>query len=138
MVACYINGNAFISTGKRPVPNIFGEDGIIGIISGDSSVYISANSKSDRSILLQSRLDSIGICKFGSDYYQNGALCYLFTNGTMPTGDVTYTTDSLHGGSITYTYYDRKILAGTFQFDAVNGNGVVIHVTDGRFDFSNF
>jgi hypothetical protein len=48
-----------------------------------------------------------------------------------------YMTDSTHQGSITITYYNesRCIVAGTFQFDAVNKNtGEVIHVTEGRFD----
>ena len=48
-----------------------------------------------------------------------------------------FMTDSTNQGSITITYYNesRCIVAGTFQFDAVNKNtGEVIHVTEGRFD----
>ncbi|MBC7553599.1 MAG: hypothetical protein H7257_06430 [Taibaiella sp.] len=49
----------------------------------------------------------------------------------------TFTTNSIYGGSITYTYYDGNILAGTFAFDAVSANGSVVHITEGRFDIQN-
>jgi len=63
--------------------------------------------------------------------------------GAVSTGSDTrtyYLTDSLHQGNITVTYYDtvKKIISGTFQFDAVNRNNSldVVHVTSGRFDFT--
>ena len=49
----------------------------------------------------------------------------------------TFTTNSIYGGSITYTYYDGNILAGTFAFDAVSTNDSVVHITEGRFDIQN-
>jgi hypothetical protein len=51
-----------------------------------------------------------------------------------------YATDSLKAGIVTVTYYDpvKKIVSGTFSFDAVNSENPadVIHITGGRFDFT--
>ena len=45
-----------------------------------------------------------------------------------------YSTDSIHTGTVTIIYYDGKEVAGYFHFDAISDSGVVVHITDGRFD----
>jgi len=53
---------------------------------------------------------------------------------------VIYATDSLRKGTVTVTYFDpvKKIISGTFSFDAANLNNPsdIIHITGGRFDFA--
>ena len=66
-----------------------------------------------------------------------GAQFSFFPGTTMTNNSNTFFTDSLHNGTITFTYYDGIIIAGTFEFDAINGNDSVIHVTEGRFDLEN-
>jgi len=80
-------------------------------------------------------LGSLGIYEMAGEYPYRA---YYFNkdNGTAVTGASEFKTDSLHKGAVAVTFYDTNILAGTFWFDAVNENGQVIHVTDGRFDIS--
>ena len=50
-----------------------------------------------------------------------------------------YHTDESHCGYITISYigYDKKIVAGEFEFDAVHAaTGEVIHVSSGEFDYT--
>ncbi|MEX0966905.1 MAG: hypothetical protein WD077_06680 [Bacteroidia bacterium] len=44
------------------------------------------------------------------------------------------TTDE-HKGWVQVKYFQNNILAGTFEFTAIDDRGEIIHVTDGRFDF---
>ena len=66
-----------------------------------------------------------------------GASFSFFNGTTLVDNSNTFYTDSLHNGTITFTYYNGTIIAGTFEFDAINGNDSVIHVTEGRFDIEN-
>jgi len=53
-------------------------------------------------------------------------------------GGNTYKTDSIYCGFLKLLKLDSKIISGTFFFDAIDSEtGKVIHITDGRFDFSN-
>jgi hypothetical protein len=54
---------------------------------------------------------------------------------TAGSADYLRTPDS-NSGSVIITKYDGNIIAGTFSFKATNANGVVKHITDGRFDIS--
>jgi hypothetical protein len=47
-----------------------------------------------------------------------------------------YGTNDTNYGELTITHhdYDHATISGTFWFDAVNSEGEVVHVTDGRFD----
>ena len=54
----------------------------------------------------------------------------------------TFTTSNTYVGKINIKYFNGQfnppmfatVLAGTFEMDAVNGEGKVIHITEGRFD----
>ena len=55
-----------------------------------------------------------------------------------PEWDGEFRTDSTHTGTLTLIRADDEypyVLSGTFEFDAVNEAGEVVHITDGRFDF---
>jgi hypothetical protein len=47
-----------------------------------------------------------------------------------------YITNSIVKGEITFTRFDlvNQIVSGTFWFDAVNKDGVMVEVREGRFD----
>ncbi len=53
--------------------------------------------------------------------------CSLFIN---------YTTDSLNTGKLLIKKFDsvNQIVSGTFWFNAINENGDILKITDGRFD----
>ena len=48
-----------------------------------------------------------------------------------------YTTDSSHGGTINIIACSFKHISGTFAFDAINDEGKIHHITEGRFDITN-
>jgi len=50
--------------------------------------------------------------------------------------DNSYHTNSNYTGEITFTYFDDEkfIFSGTFWFDAINQDGEIVKVRDGRFD----
>ena len=77
-------------------------------------------------------------------YNLNNAQSASGNSGSVTIGVVgvftEYNTDNSHNGNLIITNWDaaKRIISGTFQFDAVNQNNSadVIHVTSGRFDFS--
>ena len=61
---------------------------------------------------------------------------FYYPDGTVPTGSTEWITDELHDGTVTLTDYTSTYASGTFAFDAMNGDGDIVHVTEGRFDIS--
>jgi hypothetical protein len=56
------------------------------------------------------------------------------TNGTVPSNSNSFDTDSFNIGKVNLKYLSTTIASGTFEMDAKNANGKVIHITEGRFD----
>ena len=64
------------------------------------------------------------------------------TNGTLLGVSNSYNTDTNNIGYVTLKFFNGTfnpgnfgtIVSGTFDFYAINGNGKVIHITEGRFD----
>ncbi|XMO86596.1 DUF6252 family protein [Algibacter sp. AS12] len=58
----------------------------------------------------------------------------LYRDGRIDNGF--YTTTDLINGEVKITYHDIEnyIIAGTFWFDAINENGEMVEIRDGRFD----
>jgi len=50
--------------------------------------------------------------------------------------NTTYVTNDVFKGELVLTYFDfeKRIVSGTFWFDAVNDKGEVVEIRDGRFD----
>jgi hypothetical protein len=67
-------------------------------------------------------------------HYPYWGYYFYYPDGTVPTGSTEYHTDSTHTGTVTVTHYTKTFTSGTFAFDAINGDGDVVHITDGRFD----
>ncbi|MEO6832839.1 MAG: DUF6252 family protein [Chitinophagaceae bacterium] len=66
--------------------------------------------------------------------YQSRAEFLNPLDGTAINGNNEFVTNVSNTGEITISYYDGSVIAGTFNFDAANDSGVVVHITDGRFD----
>ena len=47
-----------------------------------------------------------------------------------------YFTNSIQKGELTITYLDKnnQIISGTFWFDAINNDGDIVEIREGRFD----
>ena len=63
------------------------------------------------------------------------------SDGTLTSTSNEFVTDDTHQGKFLLKYYNRQSpppsnLAGTFEFEAVNGQGKIIHITEGRFDIA--
>ena len=61
---------------------------------------------------------------------------YAQYNLNVDFNDNFYNTNSIQNGELKILFHDRQknIIGGTFWFDAINSNGEIIKVTDGRFD----
>ena len=131
VVACKVNGKVFIATGN------FGNTGlgVSYIITYDSIAFIDVlgdslyNTLGGNNFRLHITSKYIGI---GTDSIIN----IPYSPGGGIYDDYYYTTIPPGGGTVTYTYYDGNILAGTFAFDAADAAGTVVHITEGRFDIA--
>lgn len=64
------------------------------------------------------------------------------SDGTIPGGSTNFSTSDVYIGTVTIKYFNGSyipyssgtILSGTFEMDAINNEGKVIHITEGRFD----
>lgn len=130
---CLINGEPFSVIGKsyRGAPS-----GVTAIPYTNTAWYIDGQLE-HRSVTLSFDFNSnptvpgtftmAGHCPYWGFYFN-------YPNGTGPNGSTDYHTDSTHIGTVTITHYTKTFAAGTFQFDAMNGDGDIVHITDGRFD----
>ena len=57
-------------------------------------------------------------------------------NLNIDLNDNFYNTNSIKNGELKILFHDRQknIIGGTFWFDAINNNGEIVKVTEGRFD----
>lgn len=64
-----------------------------------------------------------------------GAGYYYYTTNFFEGGDEYVTNNNITGEfKITKLDEENFIISGTFWFDAINDNGEIIHITEGRFD----
>ncbi|MFA7445427.1 MAG: DUF6252 family protein [Flavobacteriaceae bacterium] len=70
------------------------------------------------------------------DYSQDIAYGVFTINTPPPPNPNFYNTTSIVTGEFTITHhdFDNAILSGTFWFDAVNSEGEIVEVREGRFD----
>ena len=130
---CLINGEAFVTSGKsyRGHPT-----GVTAIPYTNTAWYIDGTlGRKDISLEFDFNSNPTvpGTFSMAGRYPYWGYYTY-YPDGTIPTGSTDYHTDSTHTGTVTITHYTKTFAAGTFQFDAINGDGEVVHITDGRFD----
>ena len=132
---CLVNGVAFLPKGFIPGVNpISYQDGLnFGLYIGErknniiNSLGITSLNKSlEEGIVVPLKID----LKDGSKTYAYGT----YVDFTNETGD--YITTNIIVGELKITHHDfnNAILSGTFWFDAINSNGAIIEVREGRFD----
>ena len=136
IMGCKINGKVWQTSGSSTFNS---PDGVFsGFFAFDSTLNISGNAKEKTgyNIELNPKYNGkIGTYNLRNKYPYKAHLTDYNVQQVVMAG-IEYYTDSLHTGSVKVTYYNGKIVAGTFEFDAVNDAGEVVHVTEGRFDIS--
>ncbi len=138
---CKVDGKIYTASGKDGL--LISEYVDYSFNSIDSIIYISAvNTKNPKFSfdLTIHYLDSIGT--YAMKTYPYEGIFNDNSNGSLPGPSNTFTTSDNHIGYMSIKYFNGvyapynqgTILAGTFEMDALNGEGKVIHITDGRFD----
>jgi hypothetical protein len=137
--ACKINGEVFITEGvmDNNTLNPKGIDNNYMVWGIDTLVYIRAKEsipkEADFSLDFAYTLTHDS---FELNQKQNSvAMVYLPVDNYI-LAKSRFATNDDHNGWVHVKYFQNKILAGTFEFTAIDDRGEVIHVTDGRFDIS--
>ncbi|MEO9211310.1 MAG: hypothetical protein ABI208_09445 [Ginsengibacter sp.] len=140
---CKVDGKIYTAQGKG---GLLGFDHVYYVLgSSDNSISIGAgtsdNSKAKFNVFFKiNYADKIGI--YLMKIYPYEGIFYNDSDGTIPDGSNTFTTSEAHVGTVNIKYFNGSynpynkgtILSGTFEMDAVNAEGKVIHITEGRFD----
>lgn len=140
---CLINGVAFLPKGYLVTGNLVcnyidGKDFILGI----SERIIQGSSDNIRTIFVvsenQNLHDNVGVTfQLGQDNYNGNSKFGTYIINTVAYPDPNYySTTTIVTGELKITHHDfnNAILSGTFWFDAINSNGEIIKVREGRFD----
>jgi hypothetical protein len=138
--ACKINGEVFIAKGVRD-KNTMSPKGTYNnyriTANGDTLVEIRAIEENPIvaniaiNFIYTLSKDNFELSQFMNSF----AIVYLPVDNYI-FAESRFETNANHTGSVHVKYFQNKILAGTFEFTAIDDRGEVIHVTDGRFDFA--
>jgi len=131
ILTCYVNGSPLIISGYQTSPCFLCTGNGVEysyLISNISSFFIYGEQ---------------GNIQIGFDFNYNGTPCeyaiLVDTTVAYPSFMAAYYNDFhsiyTNPGTVDITYFDGKIVAGTFSFDAVD-SGNVVHITDGEFDIN--
>jgi hypothetical protein len=133
ILACKINGEIFIAEGKIDW-NTFTPRGVNYQFTSDSMINISA--KEDEPFEANLSIEFIYQPNINNytlnhqyrytDWINKNVENYIFA-------DSDFYTDSINTGIVNIAYFKNNIIAGTFEFDAIDTRGEVVHVTEGRF-----
>ena len=131
---CLVDGKAFLAKGYIPSGNL-----VCNYINGK-----------DFSLIIAQKNDTQTIVVDVITYNQTlvvGEVCLLKEYGADSkfgeytifddnTGRISYKTNSTIIGELKITYhnFDKAILSGTFWFDAINSDGKIVKIREGRFD----
>ena len=132
MMACKINGKVIIAG-----QNLTNAAGVVNFSSSPDKdlLYISCEITSPHYEIELSidYDDTLGVYPIICSYPYFGYF-WDYTHSISPNDSNQFQPDISHPGSVTVTYNDGNIIAGTFAMEAVNRQGKVVHLTDGRFD----
>jgi hypothetical protein len=141
---CKVDGKIYTASGKGG--GVIGFDHVSYILgSSDSSINIFAGTTSDTKNKFSVDFTvkyNIGIGTYIMKTYPYQGTFIDESNGNLPGLSNTYITTDNYLGKIEIKYFDGAyspynkgtILSGTFEMEGINGNGNVIHITEGRFD----
>ena len=138
---CLLNGIAFLPKGYFPTSNLIcyyndGENFTLGI----GERIMQGSNDNIRSIKVfsynQNLHDNVGVAFPLKEYGSNSKSGHYIINAVAFPDPNYYETTSIVTGELKITYhnYNQAIISGTFWFDAINSNGEIIEVREGRFD----
>ncbi|TRX21639.1 DUF6252 family protein [Flavobacterium franklandianum] len=135
---CLVDGMAFLPKGYFPGGSalfFFYQDGrnlTLGISQRDDNKIRSVNIAS----LNQNLHDNVNVIFPLKSYGSNSKYAEFNINSVArPHPNYYSTTETITGElKITYHNFDKAIMSGTFWFDAVNSEGEIVKVREGRFD----
>ncbi len=137
---CKVDGKIYTASGKEGL--LATQYVYYNIRSSDSSINVGvSNSKTNFNFHFSIKyLGATGI--YLAKTYPYIASFQDNANGSIPGSSNVYETNDNNIGKVNIKFFNGSlspvqpgnILAGTFEMDAVNANGKVIHITEGRFD----
>ncbi|MFA7445426.1 MAG: DUF6252 family protein, partial [Flavobacteriaceae bacterium] len=134
---CLVNGKAFLPKGYVPAGNlrcnyINGLNFTLSIVNNTQNTIKSIN------IFCYNTTIEIGqtYTLLQNNNNSNSKYAEYIINSTPPPSPSYYSTNEIIAGELTITYhnFDNAVLSGTFWFDAVNSEGEIVEVREGRFD----
>ncbi len=141
---CKVDGKIYTASGKGG--GLLSDDHVYySMVATDSSISIGAGSTSNS----KNKFNCFFTIKYIADTgiylmktFPYEGKFYDESNGNLPGTSNTFTTTDSYIGKIHIKYFNGSfnpptfatVIAGTFEMDAVNGEGKVIHITEGRFD----
>jgi len=132
MMACKVNGKVIIAG-----QNITNAAGVVNFSSSPDKdiLYLSCEISSPHYEIELSidYDDTLGVYPIICSYPYFGYF-WDYTHSISPNDSNQFQPDITHPGTVTVTYNDGSIIAGTFAMEGVNRQGKVVHITDGRFD----
>jgi hypothetical protein len=141
---CKVDGEIFTATGRGGL--LADQKVNYSYFSSDSTFDITANGTKAKKFNIHLVFKCFTIntpCLLKSPPFE--ATFYDESNGTIPGNSNSYSTNANNNGSVTIKYFNGTfypgnfgtIVAGIFEFRAINANGKLIHITDGRFDIGS-
>ncbi|MEX0966262.1 MAG: hypothetical protein WD077_03425 [Bacteroidia bacterium] len=134
ILACKINGEIFIAEGEPG--GGWSQDGVIYRFTKDSAIYLSGQEEEKplKAYLSLSFIYSKAANVFKLLQYEKRHGTVILPVDEYVLAESEFNTNEEHTGTVTVTYFQADIIAGTFEFEAVDSRGELVHVTDGRFD----
>ena len=136
-----INGKVYTASGKG---GLLSNESVWGGPNSDTSITIGADNSIQKFALFIKIQYSGNIGTHYTNEYPYTGLIQLDTDtgGTIPTGSNTYNTTHQYKGKVNIKFSNGSInplltgtiVSGTFEMEAINSEGKVIKITDGRFD----
>jgi hypothetical protein len=132
---CLVNGKTFLPNNGSVLPLV------LNYLDGeDFTLKISNETNNDLFTIFVRRFDTP--LEEGETYLLNTEFSQVpsvgeyFINTIPPPSPFYYSTNSMITGELTITNFDfaNAILSGTFWFDAINSEGDIVEVREGRFD----
>ena len=135
---CLVDGVAFLPKGYFAAGGalfFFYQDGKNFSLGISQDVQGEVRSVSVTS-LNQNLHSNIGVVFPLTEYGANSKAGRYTINSSPPPSPKYYTTTATTTGELIITYhnFDKAILSGTFWFDAINSEGKIVKVREGRFD----
>ncbi len=128
---CLVDGEIFLPTDNLVLNFLDGENFQLGL----------SNRNDDDLFDILISLDNIDIqlnesFLINTEFSNNTRTGEYVINVESPPSPNYYSTTSSVTGELTITYhdFDNAFMSGTFWFDAVNSNGEIVEIRDGRFD----